>query len=852
MSEKKITWNDWLQKNQLSKEILDYFENLANREWSPTEKDQQAAWDLFTEMSSRISTQPLHYRSGDEETALTSVYNLFQITRDTIKKNGPECNHFSTFALHLINDHFRPLTARWHKKKVDGQLQHDDDRRDFRKELRDIQSVTSDYCKIFEQISYGSQYISIAVEPQGKFINSDALNEDIVFDKIYLNNQQNSKDILTTEKAAIQSRRPPTEEPVKNLAGLACSGGGIRSATFCLGIAQYLAKKGVLKDFDYLSTVSGGGYFGSFLSSFLNDPDTNNIGLGPNQLPFKENDKAESTPIRSLRNNSKYLLKDGVLGRLRIVGLLSLGILVNLLTLLFLMMLVVGAIKASIVFNFGLVDYLKILNPYLLYISAILILLLPFSYKNSCYKKKFIRSHEIAVILVTVLTLTLWITTQYVLPKVGWITDLATDNKLMATILLLSPFILGLAAFLSGLSTIPARLFLLLVGLSGPFLIFIGILIIENSIPDSSTALIALVISESILILWLWLININQITPHRYYRNRLVETYLLRNNKDKAVDPQKLSELRQNNPAAPYHLINAAVNLPKSNHSELRGRFSDFFVFSQAYCGSPLTGYCKTEELENKDCYIDLGTAMAISGAAASSYMGTVTIKGISFWLSLFNIRLGYWLPNPAKIKKVSSIFGQQPLLFWRELSGRINEKGDFINLSDGGHIENLGIYELLRRRCKYIVAIDGEADPDMTFGSLIKLLRYAQVDFGITIDIDLNDLKKNDLGYSKGHFSIGKIAYPDGALGHLLYIKSSLTGNENEYMLDYKKSNPSFPHETTADQFFSEEQFEAYRALGEHIGEDLFHSEVINGKNVTDVSSWISALTSNLMPKFR
>ena len=134
-----------------------------------------------------------------------------------------------------------------------------------------------------------------------------------------------------------------------------------------------------------------------------------------------------------------------------------------------------------------------------------------------------------------------------------------------------------------------------------------------------------------------------------------------------------------------------------------------------------------------------------------------------------------------------------------------------------------------------------------MTFPSLMKLIRYAQIDFGIRIRMDLGDLTRNKAGHTKAHFVLGKIEYPDGHVGHLLYIKSSVTGNERDYVLDYRNTHPAFPHETTADQFFNEAQFEAYRALGEHIGEDLFHPELIKGAGPITLESWFAALAHNL-----
>jgi len=160
-----------------------------------------------------------------------------------------------------------------------------------------------------------------------------------------------------------------------------------------------------------------------------------------------------------------------------------------------------------------------------------------------------------------------------------------------------------------------------------------------------------------------------------------------------------------------------------------------------------------------------------------------------------------------------------------------------FVFLTDGGHIENLGVYELLRRRCALIIAIDGEADPDLGGGSLVQLQRFARIDLGVRIAMDWKpiamrsraaseEVTKNTVNPTAGpHVALGLIDYPpvqDDAgpreSGVLVYIKASLSGDENDYVMAYKAAHARFPHETTLDQVFSEEQFEVYRALGEHI----------------------------------
>lgn len=360
---------------------------------------------------------------------------------------------------------------------------------------------------------------------------------------------------------------------------------------------------------------------------------------------------------------------------------------------------------------------------------------------------------------------------------------------------------------------------------------------------------------------------------HRLYRDRLSKAFLfdptrsadgrvapaeasLDQGRDfKALDRMKLTDLYAapaamaripGQPAtpklhAPYQLINTALNIQGSDFANRRGRNADFFVFSALNVGSEATGYAPTALVQDDEQSLDLATAMAISGAAASSNMGSSSIKALTPTLALLNVRLGYWLKNPRYVdERVRPQRRSTPLYFWSEISGRLYENSDSVYLTDGGHIENLGVYELLRRRCKVIIAVDAEADAPMNFGSLMTLQRYARIDLGVRIDLPWTPIrertralmarnadKAGDPGAADEHdetardlvhVAIGTIDYGGDEQGYLVYVKSSLNGDENDYIRDYARRNDRFPHETTGDQFFSEEQFEVYRALGFHM----------------------------------
>lgn len=238
-----------------------------------------------------------------------------------------------------------------------------------------------------------------------------------------------------------------------------------------------------------------------------------------------------------------------------------------------------------------------------------------------------------------------------------------------------------------------------------------------------------------------------------------------------------------------------------------------------------------------------MATAMAISGAAANPNTGVGGVgltrnPFVSLLMAFLNLRLGYWAPNPDKTKCTR----RNPNHFdsaWYEIKpDGYAEHKRFIQLSDGGHFENLGLYELIRRQCKLIIVTDGAADPGFDFGDLQNAVRRVRADFGVVIDFD-DDNHPRDLiphddlsaGYprhvklAKRGYIVGTITYPDQSTGTLIYIKTTIIEGLSLELLGYKSAHPDFPDESTADQFFDEDQFEAYRELGYSIAETLDHN---------------------------
>jgi hypothetical protein len=811
----------------------------------------------------------------------------------------------------VLNVVIRPYTAHWHKQSEDGSLTTEDGRHAFRAQLQRLQTKLRLFQRFLGRLAEGDAFRSGSEsgleEIEGQ---SFELGSPIPYDQLLGLNEDVGKAVVTKERDEIDRRRRRigVGNGSENLVGLAISGGGIRSATFALGAVQGLARQDLLKEVDLLSTVSGGGYLGSFLSSFWNDAETPvdsnpEIGPGKDQLPFRREEKCESRPLRFLRNHSKYLRPRGFSGGLTMVAQGLYGMVMNLVILL--PFLIAAVIVTAVLHKGQFPAVARALenNHFLVWqpwgttlwfggIWGVLVLLLPLVQKvmrlfdrgrqaRTAYEYVCLVSFGVLLVVGGANLIPacyyafLWISAKLTLytpsehefqPRAIWaaVTNAVaffaakgllwksdkTDKETVQQVSLIRRLMFH-ALWLAGPLLMVVVYFLLchwLLSVPGP----------EYDVPViGKSARLALVgILAAFLLLYTFgLLNVNLISPYRYYRNRLVETYLLRHQPDAAlnagvasVDPQRLSDLNRTE-KSPYHLINSAVNLPASQQPELRGRNSDFFLFSKHFVGSPIIGYQATDEWERYGGYLDVGTAMAISGAAASPHMGAATPTGASFFLTLLNVRLGAWLRRPGvgiwPAPLVKAFGGPGPFYLLREMFGWVHEKAAYINVSDGGHIENLGVYELLRRRCKFIVAIDGECDPDLEFFSLMQLLRYAWIDFGVKIDIDVDELRLTPARFSQAHSALGRIQYHTGETGFLLYLKLSVTGNELPYVLDYRRQNPAFPHQSTTDQLFEEDQYEAYRALGSHVAEELFREELLGAGGGTGltVSTWFERL---------
>ena len=380
---------------------------------------------------------------------------------------------------------------------------------------------------------------------------------------------------------------------------------------------------------------------------------------------------------------------------------------------------------------------------------------------------------------------------------------------------------------------------------------------------------LGLAIALAVAVIASYSVNINRFSIHALYRNRLVRAYLGATRQKRCPDrftgfdtndnltapslwPPKASEQGRNTLRL-FHVVNITLNVVKATRLAWQQRKAESFTVSPLHSGSAFKGFRSSKEYAGgtKGDGITLGTAMAISGAAASPNMGYHSSPSITLLLALFNVRLGWWLGNPGKegektFRKEGPKWAILPLV--EETFGLTTDNKPWVYLSDGGHFENLGLYEMVRRRCRLIVAIDAGCDPEFQFEDLGNAVRKIFIDLGVRIEFpDLGRLKNHprqkDFERAKPpgeipYYTIGTIHYAaaDGAGcedGYVVYIKPAIhdtSNTEGAAVRSYAASSETFPHESTADQWFTESQFESYRALGLDIARTVFMDDPMCG----------------------
>lgn len=367
------------------------------------------------------------------------------------------------------------------------------------------------------------------------------------------------------------------------------------------------------------------------------------------------------------------------------------------------------------------------------------------------------------------------------------------------------------------------------------------------------------------LVSWLlgWVVNVNRFSAHGLYRNRLVRAYLGASRDQRERDPftgfdpgdnLPLHALAGGRSPRPLPVINAALNLVSGDeHAAWQQRKAQSFSMTPLYCGSFHGGYRRSREYGGSKG-ISLGTAVTISGAAANPNAGYHSSPLVGFLMTLFNVRLGAWLGNPNEHgRRVFRLAG--PRHAWKplfgDLFGMTDARHPYVSLSDGGHFENLGVYEMVLRRCRLVVVSDAGQDESHDFEDLANLVRKVRIDFGVEIEFErpIRILARSEDGRHGMMCAQARIRYDlvdqGTPPGRLLYLKPTLLAERATIPYDvigYARTSKKFPHEPTVDQWFSEAQFESYRALGRHLAGQLG-----GGKERPDLPALFEAVKEQL-----
>jgi hypothetical protein len=381
-------------------------------------------------------------------------------------------------------------------------------------------------------------------------------------------------------------------------------------------------------------------------------------------------------------------------------------------------------------------------------------------------------------------------------------------------------------------------------------------------------------------------------SPHPLYKARLAGTFSpIREAEppDGALSSQALpygmrttlSDWGQRPAGSPQLLVCAAAYDTRGAHDDNDTLPAFQFTFSHDYVGGADVGWMRTIDFEaalGRSNAPDgtLLAAMAMSGAAVSPAIGQVNLGSLSAAIAVVNARLGVWLPNPRYVNELWEAEAgrppearrwaspEGPALRWlrlrrftyllKEIAGLHELEDRFVYVTDGGQVDNLGLLELLARRCSRIVAVDASGDKAGSTGTFDGVRRLAWRRYGVRFSLRREDGTQvfdppddgDDVTYGcltpdltttvpaegklngrvvQGCFAVLTIHYPpiDGREvepGTLVLAKAALTSDMDETVKKWAlgRSGKKFPKDSTADQFIDDDQFEAYRLLGRRI----------------------------------
>ena len=644
--------------------------------------------------------------------------------------------------------------------------------------------------------------------------------------------------VRAAENEWIAQRRQAAglEPPKDDLVGLAFSGGGIRSAVFNLGVLQGLEASGILRGVDYLSSVSGGGYIAScytWLRASLAKTATN-------VFDAKLHGRSDRV-LDWLRSHGKYLVSHRGFSIWTLIASVLAASFINVLVLAPPLLFAVYSLTLAWL-PIGWPAWLALPGAHapqqhhgfllLLGAGVLSLLLFPvvavvFAFVAGIPRVATVRRVDrLRVAMGRLIVYGLALIALGLIPVAAALGEMAQSFFASPNAHLLGKHGSYLAPILSGLGSLLTDKLrggkgsgrLATIGLS---LLVYGILILAYHLVTD----IAVIDTQSFLalvalsVVLAFVCDINRVSIHAYYRARLSDAFLPQVEGAVCKDPGNF-HLGQITPehGAPLPLINTTLNTTSSRHERLRSRQGANFFFSPVYSGSQPTGYRRIDRYAGGS--LALSTAFTISGAAVDPDMYVTSARAVSFLMALFNARLGFWARNPNCGSR-----RDRPLPWWWIFIGRemlgvgLDEKHRHVHLSDGGGFENLAMYELIRRRVRYLIVCDAGADPQSSLSDLGRAIERVRVDFGAEIDLAADRMYRQRADVlAQRPYVLGQVRYADGSRGEILYIRPVLCADLSADIYSYWRAHPSFPDEPTSEQFFAEPQFEAYRALGRQI----------------------------------
>lgn len=371
------------------------------------------------------------------------------------------------------------------------------------------------------------------------------------------------------------------------------------------------------------------------------------------------------------------------------------------------------------------------------------------------------------------------------------------------------------------------------------------------------------------------LLDVNHSSMHYFFQGRVARAFLLEElpGSKWTLDPRSAADKMLGPPIGlhacvpeegyrgPLPIFNAALNLGVTNVLDWQERKAANFIFTPYFSGYDVDlvakqsvpddgqderakrkgfskfAYAHTKNYKyGQESGIRLAAAMAISGSAIGSAMGSLTSIKTRVLHTLLNLRLGWWFPNP----RVPSAWNLGGLPQWwtvlKEFLGWADAEGSCVHLSDGGHFENLGLYELVKRKCKVIIVSDASEDREATFKCLSLAIQKCRVDFNYTISLDIVPLSPTAAGFSERAFVMGTIDYgKDAERGSIVYLRPAITDHQSTDVIALRRADGFFPHHPTINQWFSESLFESYRELGQCAAESWI-DELKPGKTSADL----------------